>query len=170
MDRIELTTSWDRHPWPSEQRRRLREPRPRVVAAVSPNTRRRRLREPRAHGPLLGSTRKVAVGVSQHARWPAVSHNAQGRRPRVGTCFSAVVRLILFILSIPVDSYSIEQNILDEGLQLDLHMIEAGHILLELADEVRHPCFIQSACVRHLFFQSRLAHLGGGYYRGLCAR
>src|SRR5450759_5228233 len=63
-----------------------------------------------------------------------------------------------------------EQHVLDERFELNLKMLEAGHALLEFADEVGDASRVECARVGDLFVEAGLAHLRGGDNRGAGAR
>src|SRR3972149_8731476 len=65
---------------------------------------------------------------------------------------------------------SIEEYVLGKGLKLDLDLIEAGHVLLELGDEERDPTLLERLRIDYLLVQPRLAHFGRGDDRRFCVR
>src|SRR3990172_6752274 len=55
-----------------------------------------------------------------------------------------------------------EEDVLSEGLKLSLHLIEAGHLLLELAEEVWYAGLVQGLGIGDLLIQPGLTHLRRG--------
>src|SRR5450759_1111157 len=59
-----------------------------------------------------------------------------------------------------------KEQVLDEGLELDLKAVEVRHPLFELTDEVGDPLVVERFGVGHYLVQTRLAHLRRGDDRG----